>query len=64
LNLGEGKGMKEILIEKPEIKPINAIKTELETFAHVILNDGTPAVTINDGYQALDVAYKILDKIS
>jgi predicted dehydrogenase len=64
LNLGEGKGMKEILIEKPEIKPINAIKTELETFAHVILNDGTPAVTINDGYQALDVAYKILEKIS
>ena len=56
--------MKEIMIEKPEIKPINAIKTELEKFAHAILNDSIPAVTINDGYQALDVAYKILSKIS
>ena len=64
LNLGEGKGMKEIMIEKPEIKPINAIKTELEKFAQAILSDTTPAVTINDGYLALDVAYKILDKIS
>jgi predicted dehydrogenase len=64
LNLGEGKGMKEIMIEKPEIKPINAIKTELEKFAQAILSDTTPAVTINDGYLALDVAYKILNKIS
>jgi len=64
LDLGEGKGKKEISIHKPEVKPINAIQTELESFARAILNNETPSVTINDGYMALDIAYRILDKIS
>lgn len=62
LDLGE-KGAKQIFIENPEIKPINAIKTELESFYHAIVNNTTPPVTIDDGYKALDVAYKIMDKI-
>ncbi len=64
LDLGEGKGKKEIMMDRPKIGPINAIKTELEKFAEAILENTVPAVTINDGYMALDVAYRILGKIT
>ncbi len=63
LDLGAGKGKKEISIDKPEIKANNAIMTELASFADAIQNNVPPPVTINDGYQALEVAYRILDKI-
>lgn len=63
LDLGEGKAQKEIFIEKPEVKPINAIKTELETFYESIVNNTQPLVTIEDGYNSLDLAYKIMEKI-
>jgi predicted dehydrogenase len=63
LDLGAGKGKKEISIDKPEIKANNAIMTELASFAEAIQNNVPPPVTINDGYQALEVAYRILDKI-
>lgn len=64
LDLGDGKKPKEIFVEKPEIKPINAIKTELETFYDSIVNDTEPLVTIEDGYNSLDLAYRIMEKIS
>jgi predicted dehydrogenase len=64
IDLGEGKGKKQIFFEKPEIIPINAIKTELETFCSSIENNTAPHVTIIDGYKALDVAYKIIEKIN
>jgi len=64
LNLGPGKGMKEISIYKPEIKQNNAIMTELASFADAIENNALPSVTIGDGYRALEVAYQILEKIS
>lgn len=64
LNLGEGKGMKEIMIDKPVVKPNNAIIVELESFADAISKNATPPVTINDGYQALELAYRILEKIN
>ena len=56
LDLGPGKGTKQILFDKPEIKPTNAIKTELESFYSAIINNTTPPVTINDGYYALELA--------
>lgn len=63
IDLGEGKGSKEIFFEKPKIEENNAIKDELAAFAKAI-NDGTPPpVTIEDGYKALDIAYKIVDKL-
>ncbi len=63
IDLGEGKGSKEIFFEKPKIEANNAIKDELAAFAKAI-NDGTqPPVTIEDGYKALDIAYKIVDKL-
>jgi len=64
LNLGENKGSKQILISKPEVAEINAIKSELESFYYSIKENTTPPVTINDGYYALDVAYQIIDKVN
>lgn len=63
IDLGKNKGSKQIIFEKPEIKEINAIKTELQSFYNSIVNNTKPIVTINDGYQALEVAYKIIDKL-
>lgn len=63
LNLGEGKKPKQIFIDKPEIFPTNAILTELESFADAITNNTVPPVTITDGYNALDLAHKIIEKM-
>ncbi|MDY0102666.1 MAG: Gfo/Idh/MocA family oxidoreductase [Lentimicrobium sp.] len=64
LDLGPGKQPKQILFDKPSIIPINAILTELESFADAIINNTQPPVTINDGYAALDLAYRIMDKMN
>ncbi len=64
IELGENKGSKQIIFEKPEIQAVNAIKMELETFYHAIVNDTTPVVSIIDGYNALNVAYQIIDKLN
>ncbi len=64
LDLGPGKQPKQILFDKPEIIPINAILTELESFADAISNNTVPSVTINDGYAALDLAYRIIEKMN
>jgi predicted dehydrogenase len=63
IDLGGSRGKKQISVEKPEIQSINAIKTELESFYNAIVNNTTPSVTINDGYDALSVAYQILGKM-
>ena len=64
LDLGPEKGKKQIFFKKPEVKPLNAIKTELESFHSAIVNNTIPPVTINDGYHALEVAHQIIEKIS
>jgi hypothetical protein len=64
IDLGYGKGKKELMLDKPEIVPNNAIQTELESFADAIQLNAVPPVTIYDGYKALDVAHQILEKIS
>ncbi len=63
LDLDNGK-QKHIQIEKPEVLPSNAIQMELETFYDAIVNNMTPVVPIIDGYNALEVAYKIMDTIN
>jgi len=63
LELGPGRGTKQILFDKPEIKPLNAIRQELESFSSAITNNTTPSVTINDGYSALELAYQIIEKV-
>lgn len=64
LDLGPGKQPKQIMFDKPEIKPINAILTELESFADAIINNTIPSVTINDGYAALNLAHRIIEKMN
>ena len=64
IDLGPGKGSKQISFTKPEIKPLNAIRTELESFYNAIATNTIPSVTINDGYSALEVAHKIIEKIN
>jgi predicted dehydrogenase len=63
IDLGNGKGSKQIYFENPAILPTNAIKMELEAFADSIISNTTPPVSIDDGYKALDVAYKIIEKM-
>lgn len=63
IDLGEGKGHKQISFEKPNLPISNAIKQELEDFAKSIIEDTVPTVSISDGYAALDVAYKIIDRL-
>ncbi len=63
IDLGEGKGQKEIYFEKPEVNSNNAIKEELIAFQQAIENDETPPVSIHDGYNALDVAHRIIEKL-
>ena len=63
LEPGNGKSAKQIHFEKPEIKQTNAIETELLSFAKSIIENTTPDVTISDGYQALKVAYQIVEKV-
>ncbi len=63
IDLGKEKGRKEIYFEKPQIKPNNAIKDELISFYDAIINNSTPLVSIEDGYNALNVAYKIIEKM-
>ena len=63
IDLGGKRGKKQISVDRPEIHSINAIKAELESFYQAIVNNTTPPVTINDGYEALSLAYQILGKM-
>lgn len=63
IDLGQEKGIKQIYFEKPEPEPINAIKTELETFLKAIKEDAVPEVSLQDGLNALDVASRIIERL-
>lgn len=63
IDLGEGKGQKEILFEKPEVQASNAIRDELASLADAIANNSTPEVSVRDGLRALEVAHLILAQI-
>jgi predicted dehydrogenase len=57
------QGTKTISIENPVIEDGNAIKAELSSFVHSILNNETPVVSEIDGFLAMEVAHQILEKI-
>ena len=63
LDPGEGKKPKEILFDKPEVTPRNAIKDELESFYYSIVENKEPEVSIVDGTEALALAHQILEKM-
>lgn len=54
---------KAISYEKLGDAGINAIKMELELFAKNIKEGTEPQVTLQDGYEAMDVAHRILETI-
>ncbi|WP_445719063.1 Gfo/Idh/MocA family protein [Flavobacterium sp.] len=54
---------KQIYFDNPNVQANNAILDELETFADAINNNTTPIVTLEDGTEALRVAYQIIDCI-
>lgn len=60
IDLGEGKGVREISFEKPEVPTTNAIREELRSFAGSIRGNTPTAVTIEDGASALRVAHTVL----
>ncbi|MFY7667570.1 MAG: Gfo/Idh/MocA family protein [Crocinitomicaceae bacterium] len=63
LELGKENMKKKILIDKPELQEVNAIKEELKSFYDSIKNNSIPKVSIENGFEALDVAHEILKKL-
>ncbi len=57
------KGMKQIFFDNPKVEENNAIKMELESFADSIINNKPTVINAEDGYRALEVGYKIMEKI-
>ncbi len=62
IDLGEGK-KKIISIEYPPIKEANAIREELADFVYSILTNKPVTVPIHAGFNAMEVAHKILEKL-
>lgn len=52
---------KQIYFDNPSVESNNAILDELEAFADAINNNTTPIVTLEDGTEALRIAYRIID---
>lgn len=57
------KTKRRINFEFPTIAETNAIQEELRAFRKCIEDDSRPAVTIQDGYNALNVAHQIVSKL-
>lgn len=58
------QGPKSIAVENPETGNNNAIKAELTAFRDAILHNTPTIVSEFDGYQALEVAHLVLEKIA
>ena len=55
---------KYITYDKPELKEVNAIKMELELFLRSISTGKPSPVSIHDGFMAMELSQKIMDKIN
>jgi len=60
---GKGKTKKQIEFESPKTTDNNAIKDELTSFYHAIVNNTDTIVTIEDAYKALYVAQQISEQV-
>lgn len=63
IDLGKDKGAKQIYFDNPPVTENNAIKDELVALYNSIKNNSEPTVNIHDGYIALEVAHKIIEKL-
>jgi predicted dehydrogenase len=60
--LQNAEGIKKLIyFDNPDVKPNNAILDELESFADAIENNSEPPVTLEDGTNALRIAYQIIE---
>lgn len=57
------KGPRVIHVDQPDSGPINAIQMELESLAKSIIAGAPAAVSIEDGYRALELAHRISDAV-
>lgn len=55
---------KYITYDVPEKKEVNAIKMELELFHKSIVSDKPTPVNVHDGYMAMELGQRIIDKIN
>jgi predicted dehydrogenase len=63
LDLGGGRGLREISFEKPEVPTTNAIREELRSFARSINEDRDTEVSIADGAAAMATAHQVLKEM-
>jgi predicted dehydrogenase len=63
IHLGPDRPSRFIAFERPQLNPSNAIRDELDSFGHCIQQNLGEAVSIEEGYEALKVAYQILERI-
>lgn len=63
IDLGNNKGFKELLFQKPEIPPTNSIREELKSFHQSITCNRESEVPLEQGARALDVALQVLEKM-
>jgi len=61
--LETGDGVKTVQIDIPETKAVNAIQMELSCFADSILQNNPPEVSIEEGLEALRLAFRISEEI-
>ncbi|TXF88787.1 Gfo/Idh/MocA family oxidoreductase [Neolewinella aurantiaca] len=57
------KGPRIIHVDQPDSGPVNAIQLELESLADSITQGKPAAVSIEDGYRALDLAHRITEAV-
>ena len=63
IDVGPDKKKRRIYFDKPKVSEINAIVEELKSFKNSVTSNTTPTVTIEDGYNALNVAHMIMNEI-
>ncbi|MFB6258418.1 MAG: Gfo/Idh/MocA family protein, partial [Flavobacteriales bacterium] len=54
---------KEVSYDRPEVEPNNPIKEELISFWNSIKEGKPPTVSVQDGYQAIDVAHRVMESV-
>lgn len=57
------KILNNMILSKIEVAASDAVKMQLESFAAAIINNTRPLVPIDDGYNAMAVANKIIDQL-
>lgn len=63
-DIDTAKGKKTVAIANPIVNNTNAMKEELIAFRDAIINNTETAVTVVDGFRAMEVAHQILAKIN